>query len=334
MSPTLRSWPLSEVSSPPSASPASRRRSTPRASGACSPGRSAPPLQTFFSRRDSPPSRRKRTSSTAKPRSTLQLPSSSPRLTITTPRSSLRIMRRTVLLLAVAALVHTGGAWAYNWPLKPFKRQHPIRANFGDPRTAFLNELDDHGMNGPGAFNFHNGIDIPAKGGQPVYSVASGPVHIQSGETVVVRASDRVVFQYVHVTPVVSEGQFAVAQQTILGYVQPWAGHLHFGELDDGKITNPLQDGHLSPYRDRIKPRVGPIAVRDLSGREVSALGVHGRVLLTAEAYDTSSIPAPEPWRGLPVAPAVVSWRLERLSTRTTVVPQTVAVSFRQGLPP
>ncbi len=243
-------------------------------------------------------------------------------------------MRRTVLLLAVAALVHTGGAWAYNWPLKPFKRQHPIRANFGDPRTAFLNELDDHGMNGPGAFNFHNGIDIPAKGGQPVYSVASGPVHIQSGETVVVRASDRVVFQYVHVTPVVSEGQFAVAQQTILGYVQPWAGHLHFGELDDGKITNPLQDGHLSPYRDRIKPRVGPIAVRDLSGREVSALGVHGRVLLTAEAYDTSSIPAPEPWRGLPVAPAVVSWRLERLSTRTTVVPQTVAVSFRQGLPP
>ena len=242
-------------------------------------------------------------------------------------------MRRTVLLLAVAALVHTGGAWAYNWPLKPFKRQHPIRANFGDPRTAFLNELDDHGMNGPGAFNFHNGIDIPAKGGQPVYSVASGPVHIQSGETVVVRASDRVVFQYVHVTPVVSEGQFAVAQQTILGYVQPWAGHLHFGELDDGKITNPLQDGHLSPYRDRIKPRVGPIAVRDLRGAEVSALGVHGRVFLTAEAYDTSSIPAPEPWRGLPVAPAVVSWRLERLSTRTAVVPQTVAVNFRQALP-
>jgi hypothetical protein len=243
-------------------------------------------------------------------------------------------MRRTVLLLAVAAVVHTGAAWAYNWPVKPFKRQHPIRANFGDPRTAFLNELDDHGMNGPGAFNFHNGIDIPAKGGQPVYSVASGPVHIQSGETVVVRASDRVVFQYVHVTPVVSEGQFAVAQQTILGYVQPWAGHVHFGELDEGKITNPLQVGHLSPYRDTVKPSVGPIAVRDLSGRELSALGLHGRVLLTAEAYDTSSIPAPEPWRGLPVAPATVSWRLERLNTRTPVIPQTVAVSFREGLPP
>jgi hypothetical protein len=242
-------------------------------------------------------------------------------------------MRRTVLFLAVAALVHTGGALAYNWPIKPFKRQHSIRANFGDPRTAFLNELSDNGMNGPGSFNFHNGIDIPAKGGQPVFSVASGAAHIQNGETVVVRASEHVVFQYVHITPVVSEGQYVVADRTILGYVQPWAGHVHFGELDEGKVTNPLQQGHLSPYRDKKKPRVGPIAVRDAKGRELPYLGVHGRVYLTAEAYDASSLPAPPPWRGLPVAPAVVSWRLERLSSRTAVVPQTVVVSFRDGIP-
>jgi hypothetical protein len=243
-------------------------------------------------------------------------------------------MRRTLLLLAVAALVHTGGAWAYNWPIKPFKRQHAIRANFGDPRTDFFNELDDHGMNGPGEFNFHNGVDVPAKGGQAVYAVASGNVHLQSGDTVVVRASDRVTFQYVHITPVVSEGQYAVARTTILGYVQPWAAHVHLSELDDGRVTNPLQAGHLSPYRDRIRPHVSDVEVRDLKDRELPALGVRGRVSLTVEASDTSSLPAPAPWRGLPVAPAALSWRLERLSTHAVVVPQTVAVSFREGLPP
>ena len=243
-------------------------------------------------------------------------------------------MRRTVLLLAVAALAHTGGAWAYNWPIKPFKRQHPIRANFGDPRTAFLNELDDHGMNGPGAFNFHNGIDIPAKGGQPVYPVASGAVHIQSGETVVVRASDRTIFQYVHVTPVVSEGQFAVAQQTILGYVQPWAGSRPL------PASSTTERSRIRWKRDTSrrtgtgpKPRVGPIAVPDLRGREVSALGVGGRVLLTAEAYDTSSIPAPGAWRGLPVVPAVVSWRLERLSTRKRSSPRPSRSASVKGCP-
>lgn len=243
-------------------------------------------------------------------------------------------MRRTLLLLALAALAQSGVAQAYNWPTKPFKRQHAIRANFGDPRTAYTNDLADNGINGPGEFNFHNGVDIPAKGGAPVYSVASGGAHIQNGETVVVRASDRVVFQYVHITPVVYEGQYVVADRTILGYVQPWAGHVHFGELDDGHVTNPLLPGHISPYRDAKKPHVGPIAVRDNKGRELPFLGLHGRVYLTAEAYDVSSIPAPPPWRGLPVAPAVVSWRLERLSTRQVVIPQTVAVSFRTGLPP
>src|SRR5205085_4410469 len=108
---------------------------------------------------------------------------------------------------------------------------------------------------------------------------------------------------------------------------------LPFGELDEGHVTNPLQAGHISPYRDKKRPRAGPIAVRDNKGRELPLLGVHGRVTLTAEAYDTSSLPAPPPWRGLPVAPAVVSWRLERLSTRTAVIPQTVVVSFRQALP-
>jgi hypothetical protein len=243
-------------------------------------------------------------------------------------------MRRTVVLVAVAALAHAGGAWAYGWPIKPFGRQHPLRANFGDPRTAFMNEIADNGMNGPGAFNFHNGVDIPARGGQAVYAVASGTAHVQGPGVIDVRSTEHVTFQFAHVEPVVSEGQFVVARRTILGYVQPWAGHVHFGEIDDGKVTNPLQQGHLTPYSDKIRPHIGSIAVRDSRGHELGLLGVRGRVWLTAEAYDVSSVPAPGPWRGFPVAPAAVSWRLERLSTHTVVIPQTLAVSFRDSLPP
>src|ERR1700730_14677417 len=30
----------------------------------------------------------------------------------------------------------SAGPFAYHWPIKPFDRQHPIRGDFGDPRTV------------------------------------------------------------------------------------------------------------------------------------------------------------------------------------------------------
>src|SRR5947207_1529225 len=64
------------------------------------------------------------------------------------------------ILVAVLALVSAGSAQAYSWPLKPFNRQHPVGGNFGDPRMTFLLTLGQNGLEGPGAFGFHNGIDI------------------------------------------------------------------------------------------------------------------------------------------------------------------------------
>jgi hypothetical protein len=49
---------------------------------------------------------------------------------------------------------------AYGWPVKPFNRQHPVRAYLNDPR------------NGRGdAKSFHFGIDISAPTGTAVYAV-------------------------------------------------------------------------------------------------------------------------------------------------------------------
>ena len=64
-------------------------------------------------------------------------------------------MRLRILLPACGlALCASATAAAYPWPLKPFHKQHPIRANFGDPRTRFLNTMLTDGLQGPGTFLF------------------------------------------------------------------------------------------------------------------------------------------------------------------------------------
>ena len=86
-----------------------------------------------------------------------------------------------VVLTGVVALVAAGSAQAFPWPLKPFHRQHPIGGNFGDPRMTFLLTLGQDGLEGPGVFTFHNGIDIHAAPGTPVFPIASGRARLLNG---------------------------------------------------------------------------------------------------------------------------------------------------------
>ena len=44
-------------------------------------------------------------------------------------------------------------------------------------------------------------------------------------------------------------------------------------------------------------------------------------------------LPAPEPWTGLPIAPALVSWKLTKLGG-TALVPLQAAADFRTTVPP
>jgi hypothetical protein len=243
-------------------------------------------------------------------------------------------LRRILVLIPVALLfAGVGDALAYPWPIKPFNKQHPVRGNFGDPRTVFQLPPGEDGLNGPGGFSFHNGVDISCPPGTAVYPVRSGTARIKADSTVVVSAPNRPAFHYVHITPAVFDGQHVLAKRTVLGYVQAWAGHVHLTELDHGHVVNPLAPGHLSPYRDTIRPTIASISVHDERGQEISPLGLSGRVQLTAEAYDLSSVPVPGPWFNLPVSPAFVAWRLERLATETLAVPTTVTADFRESEP-
>jgi len=216
---------------------------------------------------------------------------------------------------------------AYPWPVKPFDKQHPVRGFFCDPRIA-----------GAGR-TFHFGIDIAAPGGTPVYSVAAGKVSFgspgqiaENGGIVVVESAGRN-FGYWHVNPAVRAGAH-VPLHGLLGHVavlpEDWS-HVHLAESTHGAngITywNPIRRGALSPFFDYGPPVVEAI----VTSRPPEAM--RGAVDLSVRAHDNTPIEVPQPeWRGMPVTPALIRWRLRRGST--TVVPWQTAVDHRTSFHP
>jgi hypothetical protein len=244
-------------------------------------------------------------------------------------------MPRPLLLLALvlaAALAAAAPAAAYPWPVKPFDRQHPIRGYFGDPRTLFDLTLNEDGIDGPGSFTFHNGVDVTAPNGTKVYPVVSGTAHLIDGSAVLVQTLDDRKFQYYHVVPAIVEGQQVTAGRTVLGRIQAPFGHVHLSEIDGTRITDPLLPGHLGPYRDHTRPAVGAIDLRDAAGTTVGPLGVCGVISVDASAFDRPALPVVGTFSGLPVAPALVTWQLARVH-HGVVVPHTIAADFRTTLP-
>ena len=243
-------------------------------------------------------------------------------------------MRRGSLLLLVvfAGLYAAADAAAYPWPLKPFDRQHPIRANFGDPRTRFWNGMLANGLAGPGMFQFHNGVDIAAPDGTPVYAVTSGTAHLINAAAVLVRSKGRK-FQYFHVVPQVLEGQRVVARKTIIGYIVPAFGHVHLSEIRAGRVWNPLAAGGLVPYRDRTVPQIDSITMRGTwSLLPLDAAHVCGSVSIVATALDEPPVAVTGAWAGFPVSPAYVTWTFQHVGG-TTYVHDVPAADFRTTLP-
>jgi hypothetical protein len=237
-----------------------------------------------------------------------------------------------IVSLLLGVLIQAAGASAYSWPFKPFERQHPIRGFFGDPRTVYENGILAGGFDGPGTFSFHQGIDISAPDGTPIYPSEDGVAHYVGAATLNVVTDHDVVFQYFHIVAVVGEGQQVIARKTILGYVQPPFGHVHISEIDGTKSVNPLQPGHLQPYKDYTKPVIRDIVLRNQTGEVQTPLGLCGRIEMDVDAFDTPPVAVPGKFQGLPVAPALVRWTVTRLGG-TAVVPWRIAADFRTTVP-
>ncbi|TML93787.1 MAG: M23 family metallopeptidase [Actinobacteria bacterium] len=230
-------------------------------------------------------------------------------------------------------LLSSTNASAYPWPIKPFDQQHPIRANFGDPRTRFLNTMLTDGLQGPGTFAFHNGIDIAAPADTPVYPVISGQVRYIDGSAISVKTKGRGVFQYFHLVVTVRNREHVVAGKTILGYVMHAYDHVHLSEIRGGRVWNPLARGGIAPYRDHTVPAVDAINVRPAGSLlSFDSDTVCGLVSIVAAAHDMTPIPIPGVFGGFPVSPALVTWSLYRVGG-STYVRDADAADFRTTLP-
>jgi hypothetical protein len=240
---------------------------------------------------------------------------------------------RILLLTCGLALCASATASAYPWPIKPFHKQHPIRANFGDPRTLFLNTMLTDGLQGPGTFLFHNGIDIAAPEGTPVYPVSSGEVHYIDDAAVSVKTEGRGVFQYFHIRVAVADGQHVVAGRTVLGYVMHAYNHVHLSEIRGTHVWNPLAIGGIAPYRDRTVPQVRAINVRPAGSLLPSdSSTVCGTVSLVAAADDAAPMAVPGVFAGFPLSPSLLTWSLAKVGG-ITYVRDAEAADFRTTLP-
>jgi hypothetical protein len=227
---------------------------------------------------------------------------------------------------------HTRGPLTYHYPLRPFLVQHPIRGNFGDPRTIQTNADVPIGTPGAASVSFHNGVDISADTGTAVYPVVSGVARIGYADEVIVGTGDGRVFQYFHLKPTIRPGQRVIAYRTVIGHVVPGALHVHLSEIDGFQVHNPADPGHLEPYADSTIPTVLGVTYANASGTFLDPRSIRGRVFIAARAQDEPPLPVPFPWLGFPVTPALVTWRLTNRAGRL-VVPDTVAADFRHTVP-
>ena len=109
--------------------------------------------------------------------------------------------------------------------------------------------------------------------------------------------------------------------------------HVHLTEIQRGRPSTRLPPAHLTPYADTTMPRIESISLRRTeTGAALMPSFVRGRVLMVAEAYDTRQLPVPGVWQPMPVAPALVTWELRRLSGK--VAARGVAADYRRSTPP
>lgn len=223
---------------------------------------------------------------------------------------------------------------SYGYPVKPFDREHLIRANFGDPRMQFHGPpTTDTLMQANGSFSFHQGVDISAPGGTPVYPVVDGTVTFVSSEWIRVNSGSRD-FEYWHIRPRVRVGQHVTARQTLLGRVTRIENHVHLTEYENGRVVNPLVSGRLTPYHDSSRPVVRAVTFRRTAdGADVLPVFVRGRVEIVVDAQDAPTAAGFRKWYG-PVTPALITWRIRSLRTGRNVVPERVARDVRNGVPP
>ena len=176
----------------------------------------------------------------------------------------------------------TAGGAVPGWPLRPFHKQHAIRAGINELRTA----------------NFHVAVDIEAHNSQPVYAIQSGRASIRYPGTGDVNV-DVGRFYYWHIHPTVANGENVTAYKTVIGTVLGGFYHVALSEGTTSDYLNPLRPGgSLRPYTDTEPPIIG-----------LPRIFADGRVIVGS--FDPQSFVATGfPYETPVLAPSSLAWRL------------------------
>ena len=188
---------------------------------------------------------------------------------------------------------------SYDWPIKPFDRQHVVRAYLDDPRIP--RDLSAH--------NFHIGIDIGCPAGTPVYAIEAGTArrsHGADASVVEVYSADRSL-SYWHIRPAVRDWQH-VQRHTLVGWTLWNFNHVHLSERDSAGYVNPLRLGGLGPFVDHTIPKTIRVSFRAGAARR-NPLRLRGRFDIVADAVDLDPGVSPQPWA---VTPSLLRWRILR----------------------
>ena len=229
----------------------------------------------------------------------------------------------TVVALAAALEAVAPAQAAYRWPLKPFNRQHPVRAYFGDPRIAGYEEA---------LGTFHFGIDISARNGTAVYATLNG-----------VAGRDAV---HPDVVVVVSNGRGTTHEYWHVVLVPAGSSH---GDVPHDRRARRSALGTRALLREGRRRVREPAPPRSSRAVPRSDEPDHPQHLLRAQrpchrqagerpdrhrrrGLGRHANAGPRPWSDKPVSPAFVEWRLtgnrELASSKWQVV-----ADFRYALP-
>lgn len=188
-----------------------------------------------------------------------------------------------------------GAVPPYQWPIKPFDRQHPVRGFMNDPRQ---------GSGGGEAFHF--GIDVAAPDGTPVYAIEAGTLYLTNKLTLAIMSDGgKRTFAYYHMRHVFDSGDNRkhIAKGQLLGHIETGWGHVHIGEKRGSKWVNPLRRGGITPFIDMGKPSIGELTLSQRPAR--------GKIDIIVTASDKTPVRVQDPrWDGMPVGVSLLRWRV------------------------